>query len=412
MAEILYIRIGSVVNEPVHWLIWQSQNQEIIASGVLESAEQLSQLTEKSKSRQVKVLVSNADVALHQLNVPAKSQRAVKLAAPYMLEDDLAYEVDDCFFAYGKQPSNNEHNCFVAVVNHKTLKSWLQWLSDADITTKEIIPDAMLLPCEEGKLHALQIDDQILVKRSSWQAHSIDLLMWPVFQNALLAQVDNNDVANRLVEYTTLPNVNDGFEVEQSLAELPLAELVKQDNGKSLNLLQGQYQVIEKRSNTSKTWFFAAGLALTVLLMNVVGKATHLMQLNDNIAATEQNIIKQYKSTFPETKRVRINTIKSQLKRKVDQISSSGSSDGFLTMLQRLEPAFTTVSQLKPDSIKYDGKRQEIRMQATAKEYQDFELFKVALEQQGFKVNQGAQNSQGDSISGSFSLTNDAGGRK
>ena len=49
-----------------------SDEQEIIASGELKGAEQLSELTEKAERRQVKVLVPGSDVLLKSLKVPSK----------------------------------------------------------------------------------------------------------------------------------------------------------------------------------------------------------------------------------------------------------------------------------------------------------------------------------------------------
>ncbi|MDO6654196.1 type II secretion system protein GspL, partial [Colwellia sp. 1_MG-2023] len=48
MAETLYIRLGSQAQDEISWLIFNTLEQEIIASGVLPHAEQLSELTEKA----------------------------------------------------------------------------------------------------------------------------------------------------------------------------------------------------------------------------------------------------------------------------------------------------------------------------------------------------------------------------
>ena len=73
-----------------------------------------------------------------------------------------------------------------------------------------------------------------------------------------------------------------------------------------------------------------------------------------------------------------------------------------------LEPALASVPEIKPQTLKFDGKRKEVRMQAVAKDYQYFEKLKVALEKTGLSVNLGAQNNQGDQISGSFSITDNS----
>lgn len=75
-------------------------------------------------------------------------------------------------------------------------------------------------------------------------------------------------------------------------------------------------------------------------------------------------------------------------------------------MLAKLQPAFAKVPALKPESVKFDGKRQELRIQATAKDYQAFEQFSVALAIANLIVKQGSQSNQGDQVSGSFSISN------
>ena len=59
---------------------------------------------------------------------------------------------------------------------------------------------------------------------------------------------------------------------------------------------------------------------------------------------------------------------------------------------------------LKPDSIRFDSKRNELRFAVTANNYQSFEQFKLELEKSGLIVEVGAQNNQGDQVVGSFNI--------
>ena len=169
--------------------------------------------------------------------------------------------------------------------------------------------------------------------------------------------------------------------------------------------MQGEFQVKEKRSTTSTNWLWVAGIASVALVLNFALKGAELYQLSNQQAAIEQEVIATYKSAFPVTKRVKISTIRSQLKRKLAEVGNSGESAGFLPLLINLEPALASVPEIKPQTLKFDGKRKEVRMQAVAKDYQYFEKLKVALEKTGLSVNLGSQNNQGDQISGSFSIT-------
>ena len=211
----------------------------------------------------------------------------------------------------------------------------------------------------------------------------------------------HNIVINTYSSLPATPNVT----VKEMPEELPLALLAQHVDTKLINLLQGEFQVKEKRSSSYDNWLWVAGIAACALLVNVGLKGAQLIQLNKQVESLESSIVSTYKNAFPETKRVRVSTIKSQLSRKLSEVGGSADQAGFLVMLNEIQPAFKEVSQLKPDSFKFDAKRKEIRLQATSVNYQSFEQFKIALEKSKFTVSQGAQNNLGDEVSGSFIIS-------
>ena len=410
MAEQLIIRLGSQANEVIHWLIWSPTEQGIIGSGEVSGAQQLSSLQEKSTSRQVIILVPGADVALKRLFVPAKSKKAMQLAAPYMLEDELAQEVEQVFFAYGDVSQHNEkENCFIAAIAKEQMQLWLSWLSAAGIETKRMLPDVLALPdleLDDQRWQAIQLKHQVLVRQGPWAGVVIDESLW-----CSVSELWSTKQEVSIAAYSQLPETTATMDIAHKPEELPLALFAQHLSQQTFNLLQGEFKVKTQRSPLLKTWAWAAGFIFCALLLNVIIKSMTLMKINDQQAMIEQQIIAQYKAAFPETQRVRISTIRSQLKRKLAEVGSSTSDGDFLALLVQLQPAFAQVPSLKPDSIKYDNNRNELRLQATAKGYQQFEQFKVLLESKQLSVSQGAQNSQGDEVSGSFSITQKAGGQ-
>jgi len=407
MAENLIIRLGSHAEDIIHWLVWSTIEKNIIASGELAGAEQLVELKDKAIARPVTVLVPTSDVALKSLNVPAKSQKAIRLAAPYMLEDELAQEVEQLFFAYGQNKSANEsENCFVAAVEHEQMRRWLLWLAEAGISGKRMLPEVLALPKAEQHWQAIQLGEQIIVRQGEWQGLSLDANFWQLASHNWLKLGEIS-----IDSYSALPESNEQININAQAEELPLALMAQHLDQQSFNLLQGEYQIKNQRSPLIKTWAWAASIAVCALLLNVALKSVTLMQISSQQQTVEQQIIAQYKSAFPETKRVRVSTIRSQLKRKLAAIGSGGQEESFLTLLAKMQPIFLQVPQLKPDAIRFDGKRNELRLQATADGYQQFEQFKTLLEGKQFSVSQGAQNNQGDKVSGSFSITQSTGGR-
>ena len=400
MGETLFIRLGSQAESKIHWLIKTNGQEEIIASGELPNAQALTQLAEKSLSREVIAFVPASDIAIKRLKVPGSSQRAIRLAAPYMLEEELAQDVEQLFFAFSDIKNDEQgNNCFLAALERAQLVLWQQWLADAGVFCKVFIPDALALPINHQGATAVMLGEQVLIRFDEWQVMAFEANAWPI-----IAKRFTETDEHAIFAYSALSQVPAQLNIEYLPEELPLAILANHHAGK-FNLLQGEFQIKEKRSAASVNWLWVAAIACFALLLNFTLKGIELYQLSQQQSAIEAEIIANYKSTFPATKRVKISTIRSQLRQKLAEVGNSDDSAGFLSLLVKLEPALAQVPEIKPQTLKFDGKRQEVRMQTIAKDYQYFEKLKVALEKAGLTVNLGAQNNQGEQISGSFSIT-------
>jgi len=417
MAETLYIRLGSQAEDEISWLIFSSAEQEIIASGVLNHAEQLTQLTEKAIQRTVQVFVPGGDVSLKQLTVPTKSSRAMRSAVPFMLEDDLAQDVEELFFAYANLSDDDAgNNCFVAIVAHQQLEKWLGWLAAANIHTKHMQVDVLAMPLIAKQWTAIALGSsataQVIVRQGIWQGFTLEADAWQFAVQQLFGtktdeQHDDTEQAEHahqsITTYSALPH-SETLTIERAEEELPLALLAQHCHNTKFNLLQGSYQVKEQQTKAFSRWLWVAGIAACALLLNVGYKSAQLWQLTAQQQQVESQIIARYKKTFPKAKRVRIGTVKSQLKREIAQLGGGADTEGFLAMLAKVQPAFAKVPELTPESLKFDGKRQELRLQAVASDYAHFERFQNVLDAANLSVKQGAQNSQGEQISGSFSI--------
>ncbi|WNC72589.1 type II secretion system protein GspL [Thalassotalea psychrophila] len=403
MRENLYIRIGSQDSDPIQWLITAEGETDEIASGELANKDRLSELTEKAKSRTVKVIINGADVRLHSLTVPGKSERAIKAAAPYMLEDDLADDVEKLFFAFASKPKNHlgDENCFCAVIAHQQIDIWLTWFNDADIIVKAMLPDFLALPLIEDNWTTLAINQQILIRSEVWQGFVVnDTISELVFKQLLTDQEE----PQQLTTYSPIEVDEDLFTIAAMPEELPLLLLAKGYETQPFNLLQGEYLVKEQRSPEITNWLWVAGVAVIALLLNLTGKVVELNQLNSKYEQVSENIKTDYKKAFPQTKRVRLTTVRRQINSKLAEFGAATTDSGLLAMLEKVQPAFAQVPKLKPESLRFDAKRKELRLAVTASDYQSFEQFKQLLEQAALTVETGAQNNQGDVVTGSFNI--------
>ena len=81
-----------------------------------------------------------------------------------------------------------------------------------------------------------------------------------------------------------------------------------------------------------------------------------------------------------------------------------GSDAGFLELMNDLVIVFKEVDNFDPDSLRYDQKRNEIRLRAKGKDFQTFGKVKSILENQGLEVSQGSLNNDGDNVVGEVKI--------
>ncbi len=403
MKETLYIRIGSQESAPIQWLITNEQVSDEIASGTLVNKDALIELTDKAAVRDVKVLVDGADVRLKSLTVPGKSERAIKSAAPYMMEDALAQDVDELFFAFASKPSayQGTDNCFVAFALRAQVETWLSWFKQANIVVRHMMPDILALPLAEDNWTAISIGQQLLLRTSVWDGLVVDQALVDILMQQLTTDAKTSQ---HIVSYAPLEIDNANIDITYAAEELPMLLLARGYQQQSFNFLQGGYQIKQQRSPVIKNWLWVAAIAMLALTLNLSAKVVNLMNLNAELAQITSQIETDYKKAFPATKKVRINTIKRQLNSKMAEYGGSITDAGLLELLDDIRPAFIKVPKLKPESLRYDGKRNEIRLSVTADDYQSFEKFKAEIEKASLQVETGAQNNQGDQVVGSFNI--------
>ena len=111
--EQLVVRLGTNTDEPIHWIVWSSQQNEIIASGELPNAVQLNTLADRAGRRPICVLVPTSDVLLKWVELPAKAGRKALAAIPFILEEEISGDISQQFFFFTHVPQTNaDHGHF------------------------------------------------------------------------------------------------------------------------------------------------------------------------------------------------------------------------------------------------------------------------------------------------------------
>ncbi|QFU24926.1 type II secretion system protein GspL [Shewanella eurypsychrophilus] len=394
MSERLFIRLGSSSEQPCSWLVWSELEQEIIGSGELKDAAALSSLTERAGNRPVDVLVPSSAITLTNVELPEKGQRQAIQALPFMLEENLAENVDDLHFVTG--PRDGEL-LSVAVVAHEQMQTWLSWLSEAGLKVKRIVPDCLALPLEQCQWAAIKFNQEYLLRTGVGAGVSLSESWLNMALPKLLPTQAGTPVT--VAAYSDLSLV--GAEVQLQELELPMLVLAKGILSAPINLLTGAYLPKRDYGKHVQIWRNAAIVIAIALLLSLVNKGLNIHQMNSEKARLQQQSEAIFKQAVPGTSRI-VN-LRSQMDRHLRSMQGQGGGSEFFSMLEGLEEAFTQVPELKPTTLRFDSARNELRMQVIAKSYAQVERFKDIVSR-SYQLDSGAMNSGENSVTSTLTL--------
>ena len=399
--EQLVVRLGANPDESIHWIVWSSQQNEIIASGELPDATQLATLADRAGGRSICALVPTSDVLLKWVELPAKAGRKALAAIPYILEEEISGDISQQFFAFGPKEGNNQA---VAIVNEEKLQSWLNVIDDAGLICDQLIPDVLTLPLAgKNAWSILELGQQLLVRKDEWAGLQGE-------RDWLIQAI--NHVARQYTKLTAqTPTVNDysgmdladleHLDVSVMPLELPMKVLAQGAASAKFNLLQGAYKVNNKVAGQWKRWRLAAVLAVVALFTSLIDKNLEQHQLNSQLTILKAQVSSEYKRAFPNAGAYR--DLRTTMGRQMKALETSGGGVSMLIMLSQLRPAFEE-SNVKPQTMRFDRSRAELRIQAIARNYDALDKFKRQAEAQGFTVEQGSINQEDNQVIGTLSI--------
>lgn len=389
MSESLVIRLGTNAQQPVHWLVWSTQEQEIIASGTLASAHALGELQERAGGRPVVTLVPGSDLIFRRVSLPGKYSRQAAAALPYLLEEQIASDVDELHLVVlGHQGQDVD----LMAVDKAKMQEWLAWLQQAGLKTLQLLPDVLALPPAAEGWSALQLGAEWLIRQGPVQGIVADE---PLLAMLLAAQAEPVTIHS----HTPAPAIA-AANWQAADPELPMLLLAKGAIACQANLLQGPYRPQTEYGRYWLQWRKVAVLAGILLLVALAQRGVQLYQLAEQDKALKAEIRQVYTRIFPgET---RIVNVRSQMNQHLKSLGQAPQG-GVLLLLTELAPVFAEVPGLKPEVLRFDAARGELRLQVTAPGFTEIERFRE-LAGKRFEVQQGEVRSHEGKVEGALVL--------
>lgn len=405
MSEFLTVRLSSEPQSPVQWLVWSTSQQEVIASGELSSWELLDELTPYAEKRSCIALLPGNECLIKRVEIPKGAARQFDSMLPFLLEDEVAQDIEDLHLTILDKDATHATVCGV---EREWLKLALDTFREANIIFRKVLPDTLALPLEELGISALQIDQHWLLRQSNYQAVSINEAWLPMFLQSDWVALDDEEQSPTIFSYTALPSDDvqqqSGIEWQAKPAELVMSLLSQQAITSSVNLLTGTFKTKSSFSKYWRVWQKVAIAACLLVAVIVTQQVLKVQQYEAQAEAYRTESERIFRSVLPGKQRIpTVSYLKRQMNDEAKKYGGSGDGDSLLGWLALLPETLGQVKAIEVNSIRYDGNRSEVRLEAKSSDFQHFETARVKLEEK-FTVEQGPLNRNGDAVFGSFTL--------
>jgi general secretion pathway protein L len=336
---------------------WRS-GETSVARGTLNEAAGATQ------GRRTVVVVPGQDVLLTAAIVPTRNRQRIATALPFLLEEQLANDVDELHFAVGQRAADG--TVHTAVVAHDLMNAWLESLRAAGIEPDAMVPDVLAIPYNPAGWTVVREAYTTLVRTGSESGFTADNETFALFVQAALSTEDTPTPETVYLydfrgEYTAEeidPFGEAGVAVETPGDAAGIIELLgrQSDDAAAINLLQGRYSRREQLGKVLRPWWPAAALLAGVALINGTTRITEYFQLSHEAERRNAAIERIYRETFPDARR--IVDVRAQMEDKLMTLRAGGSvsADGFLDLLGSAAASLHQAPGLEVQRLSYrDG---------------------------------------------------------
>jgi general secretion pathway protein L len=348
VRETLYIHLSAVdPSAPTAYCIARA---DAVASFPIEQAP-LESLPSLAQGRRVVVLLPSADIRLTSVQLPARQLAKVQQAVPYILEDQLADDVETLHFAVGARRADGQWP--VAVIARERLAAALAFFVDRGLRPEAMIPDLLCLPTPGEEQFTLLVDGDGVLVRSGWsggftcQREDLDLCLQladPERVRALRVIVPRNQSFDPSTLGRTVEPVH-GFAqpLEALLQNLRMDE--------AINLLQGEFSARQDLLRLWRPWRAAAALAAATLLVAGSLHGIEAWKLGVELATLETQNRQRFQQLFPAE--TRIVNLEAQLDQQLGRLAGGAGGGDLLTLMNVIADAVGAVPGLRLDAVQY-----------------------------------------------------------
>ena len=337
---------------------------------------------------------------LTSVDIPQKNRRKVLKAVPYLVEEDLACDIENCHFVTALNELSPETG-LVAAMSHERLRAWLGRFSGAGVVCDHVKIDALQIPFE-GTPVILCDSDRCVLRLAEHQAMAVEtgllsdlLKLAGPLDGVEVYTTGTSDITDHLK--SILP---EDKPVNVHVLEARAVDFLAQHyTPEALELLQGEYKPGRKKRKTSRNpWKKVAYGALAVFFLQILTFLGQGYYLNIQASGYEESAAQLYASVFPHDKNVR--DIRRMWR---GHLGSGGPSEGFTKLLSQAAVKLASRG-LKLEKIDYNENRGDLTLRLRGSKIEDFVSLSQELENEGIASRIGSTSQSDGAVTGSLNI--------
>ena len=329
----------------------------------------------------VSVYIPQQLLLMTAVQMPPRASKQQINAIAFAIEDQLAQDIEECFFAV--LPQQQDDSVPVAVISQATMDELTLLLAEHHIQVRTILPQVYLCPWDSEESHlasVCRIRDGYLIRTAQHEGLYCEADALATVLSLIQKQSDRG--ANTVLICGEIHEAADikGLEsIIQPEIDLMSASV---DEPRCLNLKQKQYQSSHQWISVLKRWKWPAVACVILLLVVVSNMGMDLWQQKqrlDHLLQQQNELLQRHLPELAGSVNPRL-----ALTRYMADTQQSGQQAGFLDQLHEFVRLKQGISELKLGKIQYQ--KSSLVVDLESKDLRSLETLRSKLAQSSFKA--------------------------
>ncbi|MFK3704225.1 type II secretion system protein GspL [Klebsiella sp. NPDC088457] len=374
---------------PVAWRLRSPDEPEREVSGEWLSANDDATLPELALRYPAWVLVPASDCAFHHVTLPAGVRKPPLQVLPFLLEEQLATDLEESHFALLHR---QRENCAVAVVQRQKMQSWLARCDRLGLNILALTPDVLTLPQRADRWSAVLAGGQWLIRRDGYSGMAVEA-PW---------------LAELLAAWGTLPPIDCYSPPPATPAPWrprPTQELLalaaENPAARYICLRQGSFAPKRRWRPAGQRWRPAMVAAVLLAALWSTNAVLDHLALSRQADAARETSRAFYRHWFKSDKNV-INP-RLQMQQHLRQLDASAGASALVGHIRALHNFVADTPGIQLRALSWDAGRNALQLDISAASARALEQFTTRA-QTGFRVRTGEMTPRADGIEGRLTL--------